>query len=270
MTKHFSAADGIRGVACLIVVILHNVSKYLPTIGQYTKGCEKYGVWIFFTLSAFLLSVKLMNKEPTFPEYAKYIISRFFRIIPPFVVAVFTYYYMGYMNYQKMIDTISFNSSYFHFWTIPVEFKFYFTLPLFLILFLVADKIKGIMGGGALLFLLILLVQNTYPYNITIENSIQTLPYLSVFLFGVFSAVLHCRHNIKVSNAMGDSIILLIISILFIISPGVIENVFRFQPIDLMNKYVFLGILFTILIFILCNTSGYSAVFFSNKAFRFR
>ncbi|WP_205732163.1 acyltransferase family protein, partial [Enterobacter roggenkampii] len=90
-----------------------------------------------------------------------------------------------------------------------------------------------------------------------------------VFLFGVFSAVLHCRHNIKVSNAMGDSIILLIISILFIISPGVIENVFRFQPIDLMNKYVFLGILFTILIFILCNTSGYSAVFFSNKAFRF-
>jgi peptidoglycan/LPS O-acetylase OafA/YrhL len=55
---------------------------------------------------------------------------------------------MGYMNYQKMIDTISFNSSYFHFWTIPVEFKFYFTLPLFLISFLVADKIKGIMGGG--------------------------------------------------------------------------------------------------------------------------
>ncbi|WP_392388924.1 acyltransferase family protein [Enterobacter kobei] len=90
--KHIPGAEGMRGIACLIVVILHNTGPFIPAIAQYTKGTEKYGVWIFFVLSAFLLTCKILDNERSLPALGSYYISRTFRIIPPFIVAAYTYY----------------------------------------------------------------------------------------------------------------------------------------------------------------------------------
>lgn len=101
--KHIPGAEGMRGIACLIVVILHDTGPFIPAIAQYTRGTEKYGVWIFFVLSAFLLTCKILDNERSLPALGSYYISRTFRIIPPFIVAAYTYYIFGYFGFNKLI-----------------------------------------------------------------------------------------------------------------------------------------------------------------------
>lgn len=52
----YPAADGIRGLACLLVLCTHLPGFFLPDYGKYVTGTGKYGVWLFFVLSAFLLT----------------------------------------------------------------------------------------------------------------------------------------------------------------------------------------------------------------------
>lgn len=55
----YPAADGIRGLACLLVLCTHLPGFFLPDYGKYVTGTGKYGVWLFFVLSAFLLTSRL-------------------------------------------------------------------------------------------------------------------------------------------------------------------------------------------------------------------
>lgn len=48
------AAEGIRGVACLLVLVAHAVTMFFPRSVPYLSGSGKIGVWPFFVLSAYL------------------------------------------------------------------------------------------------------------------------------------------------------------------------------------------------------------------------
>jgi peptidoglycan/LPS O-acetylase OafA/YrhL len=78
--------DGIRGVACLIVLVLHCVgfSGIFPSIfgDGGMVGIPKVGVWLFFVLSAFLLTLKHLDGPFSIEALTDYSVSRFLRIVP--------------------------------------------------------------------------------------------------------------------------------------------------------------------------------------------
>jgi len=46
--SHFPEADGIRGLACLMVLFVHITAITFPETHPYLRGTGKIGVWLFF------------------------------------------------------------------------------------------------------------------------------------------------------------------------------------------------------------------------------
>lgn len=85
-----NGADGIRGLACLIVLITHAVNMFF--IGTpYLHGTGRIGVWLFFVLSAFLLTYKFERSGFSLLSISNYVIGRVLRIIPLFLISVVVY-----------------------------------------------------------------------------------------------------------------------------------------------------------------------------------
>lgn len=265
----FKGADGIRGLACLIVVVLHNTSTYIPSSGSLTNGVEKYGVWIFFILSAFLLTYRLINQAPSISTVLSYLVSRAFRIIPAFYVCAILFYLNGNYDYTTLKDLLLLKGSYAHLWTIPVEFKFYFLLPLF------AYAAKYLMerhGTRVLLSASIIAVvihQIAFPYFDVKPNSIEVRWYLPVFLFGVIAAVLKRYDALSISGRAASVLGIAVLASAIMASPGVTEMLFGSNAsINLMNKFIPLGIMFSVFIYIYCDGLGFLGSVISNSFFR--
>ena len=61
--RHFDALDGLRGLAVLVVIAsLMSLLGFLP--GVQAGGMGKSGVYLFFVLSAFLLTRVLLDRPP--------------------------------------------------------------------------------------------------------------------------------------------------------------------------------------------------------------
>src|SRR5664279_4066021 len=81
------ALDGLRGLAVLMVLLDHASDAKLrifPAADMNRAG--KYGVYLFFVLSAFLLTHLLLLRPPAELSRARiwlnYAVRRFFRIFP--------------------------------------------------------------------------------------------------------------------------------------------------------------------------------------------
>src|SRR3972149_6210190 len=131
--------DGIRGLALLFVLCAHT-SFETPILGLDFKGIGKYGVYLFFILSAFLLSLPLFQK-PLLDTgvWVHYFKRRFLRIYPVFFAAMlacflFPAVYIP-LTTEEILRMLLLLGSKGVFWSITVEFKFYFVLPLFILAF---------------------------------------------------------------------------------------------------------------------------------------
>lgn len=137
-----NSLNGIRGFAVLLVLLSHASNKGInihPSLSF--SGAGKYGVFLFFVLSAFLLTRQFIiaksKKEPLPNFITHYFIRRFLRIFPLFtcvLLAYFILYKTGYGIYDidgiKLIKTFLLLDGPGIFWTIPVEFQYYFILPI--------------------------------------------------------------------------------------------------------------------------------------------
>jgi peptidoglycan/LPS O-acetylase OafA/YrhL len=144
--------DGYRGFLANTVIIAHlgqhaSLGVVSPIVQPIVNAASQHiGVVGFFVLSAFLLTHRLMidfNNADTLKMYctktAQYFIRRFFRIYLVFVVFwtlvhfgpdIFTGYnrkhsFAGYTN-GLFLFSVGAN----HLWTIPVEIKYYFCIPI--------------------------------------------------------------------------------------------------------------------------------------------
>src|SRR5688572_16224746 len=85
--KRLPALDGLRGLAVLLVLLDHASDAELYMFpGAVMNRAGKYGVYLFFVLSAFLLAHLLLIRPPqelTQPRtWINYFIRRFLRIFP--------------------------------------------------------------------------------------------------------------------------------------------------------------------------------------------
>ena len=145
--SYYSALDGLRGVAILLVICCHNLN-FIPYF-----SCGWIGVDLFFVLSGFLITDILLKRRESKNFLQNFFIRRILRIFPLYygILLVFflaaplfqnlagqvNYYNSDqpmswmhlqnwlYITHQKTSDLLLLN----HFWSLSVEEQFYLLWP---------------------------------------------------------------------------------------------------------------------------------------------
>ncbi len=243
-TENNPTLDGIRGWAFLIVLVMHGFSICFDGSQQYLQGCGKYGVWLFFVLSSFLLT---KNYVLTNGNKRKYLIGRIFRILPLYFICIAVY--SGLNIIQPTISEAILTSvglfGPLHLWTIPVEFCFY--IILLGLLFVPNQSTRNLI----MLFMAVgSLISLTYiPKD---PSSSNVFWYIPSFYCGYILAVLFPRYS---AVRFGMAVPLIILTGFVILSPGIQFLLFKIEPSPyLMNMYFPLSMLWGIFILAVLNT----------------
>lgn len=201
--QHFDALDGLRGFAVLIVIASHMaLLGFAPVATLSLGGIGKSGVYLFFVLSAFLLTRILVERAPAaFADarlWAAYALRRILRIWPLYLVVLLASWLataggVGAWPYPldaaALLRHLALREGQSVLWSIPVEFKFYAWLPL------VALGISWMLHRGwrpvaqlAVLTCALALAALAWPPSATGVNDVRLGPYLALFFCGAFAA----------------------------------------------------------------------------------
>src|SRR2546427_294979 len=110
------AADGIRGLACLLVLLVHALSFFYPTLFPLLRGSGKFGVWLFFVLSAFLLTLRLQQRGFGLATLTDYAFGRSLRVLPLFLLACLLYFWVGIgiRTREELFAAVGFQQGFIH------------------------------------------------------------------------------------------------------------------------------------------------------------
>lgn len=182
--------DGLRGVACLIVLVFHALAQHAPQWGTYLTGTARVGVWLFFVLSAFLLTLGMLDRGFSAKSMVDYAVARFLRIIPLFVLSVLLYHLLGIIGlgpWPDVLRALTFSNFYNHLWTVPIEFEFYAVLPFVVIAArFLADRVSFAAAATGLIGFASVSVAMTRPWDN--PDVIALARYLACFSFGILAA----------------------------------------------------------------------------------
>jgi peptidoglycan/LPS O-acetylase OafA/YrhL len=193
--------DGLRGFAVLLVLLSHMSLVGINLLpGLDFSGIGKAGVYLFFVLSAFLLTWQALeaDQRPSPSYWLGYGLRRLCRIYPLYLVAVFASF--GLMQYAPgYAPNINTPSDIFQhltlqagegiYWAIPVEFTYYLLLPLVTLVMVGCSRIHftgPFIATGLAIYVAFL----TWPPADMVANSIGLGPYLAMFLLGSLTAFL--------------------------------------------------------------------------------
>lgn len=252
----FPAADGIRGLAVLIVLVVHSMVMFFPKTYDGLAGSGKIGVWLFFVLSAFLLTNTFIQKGFGVQNITSYIIGRFIRIMPLYILTLIIYCAFGYFSLQEAYSIFKLNNPWGHLWTIAVEFKFYFLLP-FICFILI--RIQSRFGNSSMIAAAIIIIaiqQWNYPYFEVKPSSTDMTGYISAFMPGICAAILLPGQSSK-KNTLPDLICVLVL-IGILLSVPQIRKVFFGIPNDgyLLDKHVHFAFAWSVLVFFTLSSTG--------------
>ena len=265
------AFDGVRGLACLIVLVVHATSASFPDLRPYLAGVGKIGVWLFFVLSGYLLAIQLVSRGFTASTIADYFAARILRILPIYVFGVLFYYYFDGVGIDTMGDVVkalTFQAGYQHLWTIPVEFLTYFAIPPLVYVLTKAAKRFGVVVAGLLTAFVLATHQAFFPYWDTPENSVEPVWYFPVFLLAVSAAVL--APKICTGNRTGAANLIAAASATSVaaIIAGFWALLDAVPPKYLMDKFIYFGIAWTLLVVAVHQGARWWAALFERAALR--
>ena len=205
-----NSLDGLRGFAVLAVFLSHTSNKGIflfPNVDF--SGIGKSGVFLFFVLSAFLLTMPFIEKgKQTLNSrfLANYAIRRFSRIYPLYFIyltlglatsVLFTFiatipehrgvpFYLSVQDFWEHIILVQGKGVT---WSILVECRYYLILPVLGVFYSVLLKNRVILSAGLTAVLIIAAVK-IWPNDVLITNDSRLGPYLPTFFMGSFLAVL--------------------------------------------------------------------------------
>ena len=187
-----SGADGLRALACLLVVWHHTTQRFNPEkSAAWIQGIHFFGmraevgVSLFFVLSGCLLSLpfwySFVNASPT-PKLWFYAINRAARIIPAYwfnlllctLVALWVFDLN--INWWRLISGLLFINSYHYssffpaelngpLWSIGLEVSCYVLLPAVLFLIIKISKRSSVAIAGIIVCIVILQILNPWVIN---------------------------------------------------------------------------------------------------------
>jgi peptidoglycan/LPS O-acetylase OafA/YrhL len=180
--RNLDALDGIRGLAALLVVAAH-------TDGFRMKGHGAGGVWLFFALSAFLLSLPYAadpGRIASAKGLRRYFARRVRRILPAYYFAIVVMALLTNAGGNFLWLHFSFQRAVGIFWTIPQELLFYLLLPLLVALhpFVFRGRFAATIAGLAA----IVLCANTWLSSdvFALHGNSKRLPFhLGIFVTGM-------------------------------------------------------------------------------------
>lgn len=252
-----NAVDGIRGLALLNVLILHATGLFFPSIGAYLSGTAQFGVWLFFILSAFLLTNRFFVTGFSPKTLLSYFLGRSLRIMPIFFLAVYVYFYAGLFDESVLTSIVNFTGTYAHFWTIPVEFSFYFVLPFIAYAAIRVTRLYGPYVAFAVILSAVVIHQLFFPHT-RINLGGRMIWYVPVFLFGMMVSCLFMSGKRATLTPMAsDAICLLVFIVCFCTTPYVLHNVFG-MPLKgwISNKFTFISPLLAVFVYLMCEGKG--------------
>lgn len=272
-----NALDGLRGMACLIVLLSHtsNEGIYFSDYLDFS-GIGKSGVYLFFILSSFLLTYPFVVKgKDAFSRHfiISYFVRRFFRIYPLYVVyllfALVTSHLLGRILHVDKVIGIPFNLTIGEFikhlfliqgkgvaWSILVEFKFYFLLPFLGFAFAVVLK-NRLLPVILLTLALIGFCQWMWPPSESTVNEIRVGYYLPIFFMGSMLSVVY--RYWQTNRLIENQRIVLFVEILgflagaalIVMTPSISSRLFgQTVPRDFYHKeFVLYGLLWSVVVF---------------------
>lgn len=204
--------DGLRGFAAIAVLLSHagHYGLNFHPILDFT-GIGKHGVFLFFSLSAFLLSFQMLcakEKLYTHDFLSHFFHRRVFRILPLYLIVILAFWLLGY-NHENGTPYFTGGKSVLAaaimhrapgvLWAIPPEFKFYFLLPVIIIL-INAYRSKFLLVVIALLAAILV-----FRFVFSPKFSSNPLPFFPIFLSGVLAAYLlsDCSEFLKNKKLKG-------------------------------------------------------------------
>ena len=143
--ERIASLDGWRGIAILLVLLDHIAGTFrMSFLGRWSL-CGQHGVTIFFVLSGFLITTKLMEHPG---EFRRFYIRRFFRLLPVawafllFLPILGALLHTRTLGWRETIACLFFFRNYVapepgytaHFWSLSIEEQFYLIWPAILYL----------------------------------------------------------------------------------------------------------------------------------------
>jgi peptidoglycan/LPS O-acetylase OafA/YrhL len=140
-SAHIAELDGIRGIAILLVLMVHFLRS--PGSGLWDEIVKTgwTGVDLFFVLSGFLITASLLTTRERSDYYTVFYVKRTLRIFPlyycflagfviwngtPFAQQIWYWVYLGNFRNAFGESIASLN----HFWSLAIEEQFYLIWPL--------------------------------------------------------------------------------------------------------------------------------------------
>ncbi len=199
--EHFKALDGLRGLAVLLVALAHcsnpNTDIHLASWLNF-KSMGQSGVFLFFILSSYLLdrqiAIAMMSKNDGIRYWLNYFLRRFLRIFPLFFFSLLLNASLRSINFRYTLP-IEFSDIIPHlllleakgiYWSIPVEFKYYFISPLLMLVIklLTNWRMKYVMICS--IFFISVFTYLTMQYEF---DKISVFKFIPVFLVGSFVSI---------------------------------------------------------------------------------
>ena len=135
-----AAVDGLRGFAALMVVASHASGLGIDLLpGVSLEGIGKYGVYLFFVISAFLLTAQWLRfdaeRRHAPRTLARYLVRRVARIYPLYTLVLLVGWALPRPGLGVPLDAaavwrhLSLQDGQGIYWSIPVEFLYYLVIP---------------------------------------------------------------------------------------------------------------------------------------------
>lgn len=289
--------DGLRGTAVLLVVFSHASHSNIDIIPLLDmQGVGKMGVFLFFLLSSFLLTSPFISKGEKALNGAfllNYFVRRFFRVYPLYLLyllmAVVSTALIWRVIALKVPLGIPFELSLSEFvdhvflqngkgvtWSILVEFKYYFMLPILALTYSIVLK-NRVIPCLALTVVLVLISQVFWPQSEAMKNDSRLGPYLPIFFIGSFMAVVQYSLDSNTLKVVGrvraviEFVGLLAMTGLILTVPIVLTYITgQTIPYDFYHKqYVVYALLWAVVIFAAINGAGFIRYVYESRVLRY-
>jgi len=155
-------------------------------------------------------------------------------------------------------------------WSIAVEFKFYFVLPVIIFISYWIKTNFGHLAEIVTLMIFVALSQMISPQSASLTNDPHLLPYLCIFLFGTALASIQCE--IEAGNISIQRFRILIplsylaVCVLILMTPAIASLAFSQIDYNFFHKYfIQYALLWSIVLLSIINFNTPLSVFFSSK-----
>jgi peptidoglycan/LPS O-acetylase OafA/YrhL len=187
-----AALDGLRGLAALMVVASHASGLGMHLVpGLSLEGIGKHGVYLFFAISAFLLTAQWLDATegqrhaPRF--WGHYLLRRVLRVYPLYALVLLVGWALAPKGLGVPLDGtavwhhLSLQEGRSIYWSVPVEFTYYLVIPV-LALWLASGMPLAVRLGAVVMGLAA--VMWAWPSGEAASNGITLGYYLPVFTCG--------------------------------------------------------------------------------------